>query len=113
MKVWVLEGSYEAEIFTAVHMTEKGCALACICDVLEFLGVEDEETALEVMNSNYSYPETVPRQETVALEWDFLKMKKMSRKELWDIFRNWCEVAWEHMADRNYQIGAVTKMLEV
>ena len=50
MKVWVLQGSYEGELFSSVHLTEKGCALACIADVLEFLDVGDKETALDAMN---------------------------------------------------------------
>ena len=44
--------------FSSVHLTEKGCALACIADVLEFLGVDNEEEALTVMNDVYSYSET-------------------------------------------------------
>ena len=58
MKVWVMHGSYEAELFSSVHLTQKGCALACIADVLEFLGVDSEEDALSVMNDVYSYSET-------------------------------------------------------
>ena len=27
MKVWVMQGSYEGELFSSVHLTEKGCAL--------------------------------------------------------------------------------------
>ena len=58
MKVWVMQGSYEGDLFSSVHLTEKGCALACIADLLEFLDVDSEEDALRVMNGVYSYTET-------------------------------------------------------
>ena len=105
MKVWVLHGSYEAELFSSVHLTEKGCALACIADVLEFLGVDDNETALSVMNDVYSYTETDGEQ-TEAFEWDHEKMRKMSSKELWKIFSDWTNMSWERMSDRSYYIDA-------
>ena len=105
MKVWVLHGSYEAELFSSVHFTQKGCALACIADVLEFLGVEDEESALQVMNDVYTYQETDGEQ-TEAFEWDYEKMRKMSSKELWKIFSDWTNISWERMSDRSYYIDA-------
>ena len=36
MKVWVMQGVHEGTLFSSVHLTEKGCALAAIADVLEF-----------------------------------------------------------------------------
>ena len=105
MKVWVLQGSYEAELFSSVHFTEKGCALACIADVLEFLGVDNEEEALSVMNDVYSYSETDGEQ-TEAFEWDQEKMRNMSSKELWKIFSDWTEISWDRMSDRSYYIDA-------
>ena len=103
MKVWVLQGSYEAELFSSVHLTEKGCALACIADVLEFFGVDSEEEALRVMNDRYAYTETDGEQ-TEPFEWDQEKMKNMSSKELWKIFQDWCEISWDTMSDRSYYI---------
>ena len=105
MKVWVLQGSYEGELFSSVHLTQKGCALACIADVLEFLGVDDNETALGVMNDVYSYTETDGEQ-TEAFEWDQEKMKEMSSKELWKIFSDWTQISWDRMSDRSYYIDA-------
>ena len=105
MKVWVLQGSYEAELFSSVHFTEKGCALACIADVLEFLGVDNEEEALSVMNDSYAYTETDGEQ-TEAFEWDQEKMKNMTSKELWKIFSDWTEISWDRMSDRSYYIDA-------
>ena len=105
MKVWVMQGSYEAELFSSVHLTEKGCALACVADVLEFLGVDNEEDALQVMNDCYPFTETDGEQ-TEAFEWDQEKMKNMSSKELWKIFSDWTEISWDHMSDRSYYIDA-------
>ena len=105
MKLWVLHGSYEGESFTSIHLTEKGCALACIADVLEFLGVDDNETALSAMNDVYSYTETDGEQ-TEAFEWDYEKMKNMTSKELWKIFSDWTEISWDRMSDRSYYIDA-------
>ena len=111
MKVWVLHGTYEAELFTSVHLTEKGCALACIADVLEFLGVEDEETALQVMNDSYAFTETDGEQ-TEAFKWDQEKMKQMSSQDLWKIFIDWTEICWDRMSDRSYYIDAEPKMVQ-
>ena len=105
MKLWVLHGTYEGESFTSIHLTEKGCALACIADVLEFLGVDDNETALGAMNDVYSYTETDGEQ-TEAFEWDQEKMKNMTSKVLWKIFSDWTEISWDRMSDRSYYIDA-------
>ena len=103
MKVWVMQGSYESELFSSVHLTQKGCALACIADVLDFHGVEDEETALTVMNTLNGYRETDGEQ-TEAFEWDQEKMKDMTSEQLWKIFQDWCEISWDRFADRMYNI---------
>ena len=95
MKVWVMQGIHEGELFSSVHMTEKGCALAAIADVLEFLGVEDEETALNAMNNHNPYRETDGEQ-TETFEWDQTKMRDMKREELWSIFRSWSELTWSN-----------------
>jgi hypothetical protein len=70
-----------------------------------FLGVEDEETALQVMNDVYSYTETDGEQ-TEAFEWDQEKMRDMSSKDLWKIFSDWTNISWERMSDRSYYIDA-------
>ena len=111
MKLWVLHGSYEGESFTSIHLTEKGCALACIADVLEFLGVDNEEEALSVMNDSYAYTETDGYQ-TEAFEWDQEKMKQMSSQDLWKIFGNWTEICWDRMSDRSYYIDATPQMVQ-
>ena len=103
MKVWVMQGSYEGELFSSVHLTQKGCALACIGDILQFHGIDDEETALSVMNNCYAFTETDGEQ-AEAFEWDHEKMKEMTSEQLWKIFSDWCEISWDKMADRGYNI---------
>ena len=110
MKLWVLYGSYENEMFTSVHLTEKGCALACVADVLEFLGVEDEESALDAMK-HYSFTETDGEQ-TEAHEWDFDKLKTMASPDIWRVFNDWCETCWEHMSDRDYRVEGCPQMVQ-
>jgi len=105
MKVWVMQGSYEGELFSSVHLTQKGCALACISDIIEFLGVDDDETALSVMNDCNRYAETDGDQ-TEAIEWDQEKLKVLTSEQLWKIFAEWCEMSWDRMADRSYNLDA-------
>ena len=111
MKLWVLHGTYEAELFTSIHLTEKGCALAAIADVLDFLNVSDEESALQVMNECNTYRDTDGEQ-TEAFEWDHDKMKEMSSEDLWKIFADWTETGWERMSDRSYYIDATPQMVQ-
>ena len=111
MKLWVLHGTYEAELFSSIHLTEKGCALAAIADVLQFLGVDSEEDALQVMNDCYAYTETDGEQ-TEPFEWDQEKMRDMSSKELWKIFSDWTEISWDRMSDRSYYIDAEPQMVQ-
>ena len=99
MKVWVVQGIHEGELFASTHMTEKGAALAALADVLMFLGVEDEDTALAVLNGRY-HGET--EEYTEPFEWDRIKLRDMKRKELWGIFNQWSELTWDN--DCGYQI---------
>ena len=105
MKVWVMQGSYEGEMFSSVHMTQKGCALACISDLMDFHGIDDEETALSVMNNCYAYTETDGEQ-TEPIEWDQEKLKEMTSEQLWKVFSDWCEISWDRMGDRSYNLDS-------
>ena len=105
MKVWVMNGTYEGELFSSVHLTQKGCALACISEITEFLGVDDDETALQVINNLYTYTETDGEQ-TEAIEWDQEKLKDMTSEQLWKVFADWTEISWDRMADRSYNLDA-------
>ena len=105
MKVWVMQGSYEGELFSSVHLTQKGCALACISDITEFHGVDNDETALSVINNTYHGRET-PADATEPIEWDQEKLKEMTSEQLWKVFADWCEISWDRMGDRNYNLDA-------
>jgi len=109
MKLWVLHGTYESEMFTSIHLTEKGCALAAIADVLDFLSVDDEESALQVMNERWHGD---PEEITESIEWDHDKLKEMTSKQLWKIFGDWTETCWERMSDRSYSIDATPQMVQ-
>jgi broad specificity phosphatase PhoE len=110
MKVWVLHGIHEGEMFTTTHLTEKGAALAAIADVFEFLGIEDEETATAVMNRKH-WAQADPPVEEDPPEWDFEKMKDMKRSELWVIFRDWSEMTWDN--DYGYQVEVTKTEIQV
>ena len=99
MNIWVMQGIHEGEMFASTHMTEKGAALAAIGDVLMFLGVEDTETALEVLNRR-DCGET--EEYTEPIEWDQIKLRDMKRDELWKIFGQWSELTWDNSC--GYQI---------
>jgi len=99
MKVWVMQGIHEGEMWASTHLTEKGAALAAISDVLDFLGVDDEETALAVMNSRYAGADG---DATEPLAWDQVKLRDMTRNELWGIFGEWSELTWDNQ--RGYQV---------
>jgi hypothetical protein len=75
---------------------------------LEFHGIEDDETALSVMHNSYAYTdEEKKRQEaTEPIEWDQEKLKEMTSEQLWKIFSDWCEISWDRMADRGYNLDA-------
>ena len=89
MKVWILQGRFEGELFSSVHLTEKGCALACIEDVMQYHGIDSDEEALRVMNRVYTYSETDGEQ-TEPLAWDHNVLKDMTREELWKVFNQRC-----------------------
>jgi hypothetical protein len=99
MKVWVMQGSYEGELFSSVHLTQKGCALACISDLMEFHSIDDDVTALQVIENSYEDARE-------PIEWDQEKLKEMTSKQLWKIFSDWCEISWDRMSDRSYSLDA-------
>ena len=105
MRVWVMQGRYEGELFSSIHFTQKGCALACIADVLDFHGIDSDDEALRVMNNMYSYPETKSEQ-TEPYHWNHHILKDLSREELWKIFAQWCEISWDYFSDRSYDLEA-------
>jgi hypothetical protein len=107
MKVWVMQGSYEGELFSSVHMTQKGCALACIFDITEFLNIDDEASMLDAVQDRQVYEPPVGEKDdepAKPIEWDQEKLKEMTSKQLWSILQDWCEISWDRMADRSYNL---------
>jgi hypothetical protein len=88
MHVWIVQGVFEGEPFSSVHMTEKGVLVAAVVDVLDFLGVECKETALDVRNRRLgAYLSDV--EQAVPYEWDPAKLREMTRAQLRHTFRKW------------------------
>ncbi len=111
MKVWVLHGTYESEMFTSIHLTEKGCALAAIADVMDFLGIDSDEEALRVANDYYEY-QKADGEQIEPFEWNHERLKEMTSKQLWKVFGDWTESCWSYMADRSYYIDATPQMVQ-
>ena len=88
MNIWVMTGSYEGDQFASSHLTEKGAVLAAIADLLQLLGVEDEETA-KAVQSDHDLDE-------VLFEWDYKKLRDKPRDELSPIFHEWSELTWDN-----------------
>jgi hypothetical protein len=98
-------------MFTSLHLTEKGCALAAIADVMEFFGIESDEEAMRVIGDQYAYRDT-DIEDIEPIHWNHEILKDMSSKELWKIFGDWTETCWEHMSDRSYYIDATPQMVQ-
>ena len=101
MIIWILSGSYEGEQFASSHLTEKGATLAAISDVLQLLGIEDEEDARRVCNTHSGIEED-PGVEPP--EWDLEKMREMPRDKLWGIFGEWSEHTWDNQMGYNIEV---------
>jgi hypothetical protein len=97
MNVWVVIFRYDGEMSASTHLTQKGAYLTAIGDVLEFLGVDDEETATAVVNAQ-SLATGQHCESTDDLpphEWDFMILKGMSSEDLANVFGSWAEYTWE------------------
>lgn len=124
MHIWVVQSVYEGEPFSSVHMTEKGVLVAAVVDVLEFLGVECKETALNVRNRQGRLEDedgnlgVVRRRgamegvdvEAVPYEWDPAKLREMTRAQLRHTFRKWNALTWDNYA--GYYINIEQKTLQ-
>ena len=61
-----------------------------------------------VMQDSYAFTddEKEIKAATKPFEWDQEKLKEMTSKQLWKIFSDWCEISWDRMSDRNYNLDA-------
>jgi hypothetical protein len=106
MIIWILSGSYEGEQFASSHLTEKGAILAAISDVLQLLGIEDEDDANRVMEARM----VGLMKDEKPIEWDLQKMRSMDRNKLWGIFGEWAEYTWDN--SMGYSIEVLKTKLE-
>ena len=104
MRVWVMQGRYESELFSSVHLTEKGCALACIGDVIDFHGIDSDEEAVRAMTDMCAFDDDDEQCE--PYHWNHEILKEMSSEQLWEVFRQWCEISWDYFGDRCNDNGA-------
>jgi hypothetical protein len=91
INTWSTLGVFEGEVFTSVHLTEKGALLNAIEDVLMFLGIDDD-------------PERAHRhfEDSGPPCYDLDEMRKMNRAQLSTLFGQWAEISWDN--DQGYQI---------
>ena len=84
MPIWVFMVRYDGEMACSTHLTEKGAIIAAIEDVLEYLGVESLEGAKNLFGCDE------------PPEWDYEKIRKMNRDQLYGTFGEWSEKTWDH-----------------
>jgi hypothetical protein len=84
MNIWVLTGTYEGEQFASSHLTEKGAVLAAIQDMIEYLGVDEENLRRD---SDSERPLPIYDDE----------MRKLPSTEVWEIFHAYGQHTWEGM----------------
>ena len=106
MPIWIMIGVYEGEMFCSSHFTEKGAALAAIAEVLEYLGVECEETARTVIMARSPIDAELP---DGVIEWDREKLRSTDTNKLWGIFGEWGQLTWDN--DHGYQIDVTKTMV--
>ena len=111
MKLWILRGRYESEIFSSIHLTEKGCALAAIADVMDFFHIDSDEEAVRVISESYEY-RGIDAKEIEPIHWNHEILKDMNSEQLWKVFSDWTETCWEQMSDRSYYIDATPQMVQ-
>ena len=97
MPIWVFMVRYDGEMACSTHLTEKGAILTAIEDVLQYLGIEDDEDAKNVFNTrSWNGATSISDAENEPPEWDIGKMQKMNRDQLYGVYGEWCEKTWDH-----------------
>ena len=103
MNIWVMVGMHEGEHFASSHFTQKGALIAGVLDMMDFLGIADQESAQSIFNDRLH-----PTEEEYTeghLETDFGKMKGMPLSRLQCLFRDYAELAWDN--DYGYALEVV------
>ena len=88
----------------AQHQGKKlgSAELAAISDVLQLLGIEDEEDARRVCNRDTRGIEE--DKDVDPPQWDLEKMREMPRDKLWSIFHEWAEYSWDNQMGYNIEV---------
>ena len=92
MPIWVFMVRYDGEMACSTHFTEKGAILAAIEDIMQYLGIEDEEDAKKIYNDRSGIEEDAGVEPP---EWHHEKLRKMTARELYGIFGEWVEKTWD------------------
>ena len=97
MPIWVVMIRYDGEMSCTTHLTEKGCALAAIEDVMDYLQVHADEP--DTHKTAYASSED---EEKLPVDWEVIK--RLDSKNLWALFRNYVEYTWDHY---EYEIDCI------
>jgi len=103
MNIWVMVGMHEGEHFASSHFTQKGALLSGIADMMDFLGIADQESAQAVFNDRLFGGEEEYTEGD--LETDFEKMRGMPLDTIQRLFRDYAEMAWDN--DYGYALEVV------
>ena len=94
MELWVMTGTYNGEHFATTHLTEVGALKSMIFDVLQFLGIEEEEHARAVPDAA----------EKPDLEWSPQVIGEMEVDELRSLMRKYHQYTWDNCEGYSIEI---------
>ncbi len=95
MPIWVVMYRYDGDLSSSTHLTEKGAILTAIGDILEFFGIDDQETA-DYHFSSRRHPERNLDPESDTLQWDIEKLRAIKdANTLWGVYGEWVERTWD------------------
>ena len=97
MPIWVVMIRYDGEMQCTTHLTEKGCAISAIEDVMDYLQVHADDP--DTHKTAYTADENEE-----SLPADIETIKGLDSKKLWSLFHNYVEYTWDHY---EYEIECV------
>ncbi len=112
MRLWVLQVSHERELSCSTHLTEKGAVMSAISDMLDFLRVDDDESARRVVADRFcGHTDEKPAPDGYGrFMWDQKELQKQDTRELWEVFRFWNECTWDN--NYSYHVDVNSCMLQ-
>ena len=101
MNVWTYICHYEGELAPSVHMTELGCVITAIADVMEYHGVDsyDDEEFQEWKKDRNMSDNNV---DGPGLVRDLDAISRLDRRQLWQVWEAWSESTWDCF---DYSVG--------